>query len=114
MIHKGEDLPRDDLNNRHPISLTKTDYKIMAKCLSRRLSNLVGDTINEDQVRFVNGQNVSTLIKLIDDTINYLNKTNLLGILLAVDYCRHLTLSLRTLSTGHFSIFDMGNRFANG
>ena len=28
LIHKGKQLPRDDLNNRRPISLTNSDYKI--------------------------------------------------------------------------------------
>ena len=47
LIHNGKDLQRDDLNNWRPISLTNTDYKILAKCLPRRLSNVIGDSINE-------------------------------------------------------------------
>ena len=74
MIHKGKDLQRDDLNNWRPITLTNTDYKILAECLSRRLLNVIGDSINEDQVGFIKGRNVSTLIRLIDDTIDFLYK----------------------------------------
>ena len=74
LIHKGKDLQRDDLNNWRPITLTNTDYKILAECLSRRLLNVIGDSINEDQVGFIKGRNVSTLIRLIDDTIDFLYK----------------------------------------
>ena len=40
LIHKGKQLPRDDLNNWRPISLTNSDYKLLAKSLAIRLSSV--------------------------------------------------------------------------
>ena len=37
LLHKGKDLPRDRLNNWKPITLTNTDYKILAKVMARRI-----------------------------------------------------------------------------
>ena len=75
LIHKGKQLPRDDLNNWRPISLTNSDYKLLAKSLAIRLSSVISSIINEDQVGFLKGRNISTVIRLIDDTINYLEKS---------------------------------------
>lgn len=60
LIHNGKNLSRDDLNNWHPISLTNADYQILAKCLWRRLSNVIGEIVNEDQVGLIKGGKVST------------------------------------------------------
>jgi len=60
LIHKGNDLPQDDLNNWRPISLTNTDHKRLAKRISRRLLNVIGDIINEDQAGFIKGGKVRT------------------------------------------------------
>ena len=60
LIHKGKHLSRDDLNNWRPISLANADYKILAKRLWRRLSNVIGDIYNEDQVGLIKGEKVST------------------------------------------------------
>ena len=44
LIHKGKDLARDNLKNWRPISLTDSDYKLLAKCFVL----LLGDVINDD------------------------------------------------------------------
>ena len=62
LIHKGKQLPRDDFNHWRPVSLTNSDYKLLAKSLAIRLSSIV----NEDQVGFLKGKNISTVIRLID------------------------------------------------
>ena len=86
LIHKGKQLPRDDLNNWRPISLTNSDYKLLAKSLAIRLSSVISSIVNEDQVGFLKGRNISTVIRLIDDTINYLDKSERPGLLLVLDY----------------------------
>ena len=60
LIHKGKQLPRDDLNNWRPISLTNSDYKLLPKSLAIRLSSVISSIVNEDQVGFLKGRNIST------------------------------------------------------
>ena len=66
LIHKGKDLARDNLKNWRPISFTNSDYKLLAKCLALRL-DVLNDVVNADQVGYVKGRRVSTLLRLIDD-----------------------------------------------
>ena len=86
LLHKGNDLPRNELTNWRPITLTNTDYKIMAKVLAGRLSVVTGKLINEDQVGYLKGRNISSVIRTIDGVIGYLNMTKKSGYLLALDY----------------------------
>ena len=48
LIHKGKQLPRNDLNNWRPISLTKSDYTLPAKCLAIQRSNVMLHVISDD------------------------------------------------------------------
>ena len=86
LIHKGKELAKDNINNWRPISLTNTDYKILAKLLTNRLSKVISNIIDPDQVGFMKGRNISTVIRTIDDTISYLGKRNKPGIIFALDY----------------------------
>ena len=113
LIHKGKDLPRDTLNNWRPISLTNTDYKILAKCLAHRLSSVIADVVSEDQVGFIKGRNSSKLIRLIDDTIDFMNNSNKPGILLALDYSRAFDSISKEYILWTFKKFGFGNNFLN-
>ena len=53
LIHKGNELAMSDLKNWRPISLTNSDYKLIAKCLALRLSSVIGVIINEDKVGYI-------------------------------------------------------------
>ena len=66
LIHKGKQLPRDDFNNWRPVSLTNSDYKLLAKSLGIRLSSVISSIVNEDQVGFLKGKTISTVIRLIE------------------------------------------------
>lgn len=111
LIHKGKDLPRDDLNNWRPISLTNSDYKLLAKCLAIRLSSVILHIINEDQFGFLKGRNVNTAIRLIDDTIDYLNITRKPGILLALDYKAAFDTISKEFIVWSFKRFNFGDKF---
>ena len=54
LLHKGKDLPRDRLNNWRPVTLTNTDYQIVAKVMARRMVLVVNKLIiNKDQVGYL-------------------------------------------------------------
>ena len=113
LIHKGKDLPKDKLKNYRPISLLKTDYRIHAKCLALRLSKVIANLINEDQVGFIKGRKSSTVIRLIDDIIEYMNDENKPGILLALDYSRAFDSISKEFIIWSFKKFGFGEAFVN-
>ena len=51
-----------------PISLTNSNYELLAKCIALRLSSVIDDLVysTSDQVGYIKGRRVLTL-RLIDD-----------------------------------------------
>ena len=68
------------------MTLTNTDCKILAKALAERLSGVIPKLVSEDQVGYIRGRNIATVIRTIDDVITYLNRTKQAGGSLAVDF----------------------------
>ena len=68
LIHKGTELPRNEWKNWWPISLTNSNYELMAKCIAWRLSSVIDDLVysTSDQVGYIKGRRMSTL-RLADD-----------------------------------------------
>ena len=65
-------LPKPDkdlryLTNWRPLSLLNTDYKILTKVLSSRLQSVIKPLVNEDQVGFLKGRQISTNCRKILD-----------------------------------------------
>ena len=111
LIHKGKELPRSSLSNWRPISLTNSDYKLLAKTMASRLSNVLTDIIHENQVGFVKGRKISHMIRLIDDTIEHLNISQRPGILLAIDYRRAFDSVSKEFIIWSFRKFGFGENF---
>ena len=111
LIHKGKQLPRGELNNWCPISLTNSDYKLLAKSIAIRLSSVISSIVNEDQVGFLNGRNISTVIRLIDDTINYLEKSERPGLVLALYYKSAFNTVSKEYIVWAFKLFSFGEIF---
>ena len=88
LIHEGKNLARDNLKNWRPISLSNSDYKLLAKCLALRLGDVINDVVSGDQVGCIKGRRVSMLLKLIDDVTDQLNVRQKPGLLLTIDYCQ--------------------------
>lgn len=111
LLHKGDQLDRENLNNWRPITLTNSDYKILAKILALRLSCVIPKVVNEDQVGYLKGRNISTVIRTIDDVINYLNVTGKAGYLLALDYSKAFDSISKEYLIEVFKIFGFKNDF---
>ena len=84
-IPKG-DKPRNYIKNWRPISLLNVVYKIGSSCIANRLKNVLPKLINEDQTGFIKNRYIGDNIRLIYDTIAYLEKHNLPGLLLNIDF----------------------------
>ena len=113
LIHKGKELAKDNINNWRPISLTNTDYKILAKLLTNRLSKVISNIIDPDQVGFMKGRNISTVIRTIDDTISYLGKRNKPGIIFALDYKAAFDTISKDYIIWAFKQFNFGEVYIN-
>ena len=111
LIHKGKDLPKDQLGNWRPISLTNTDYKILAKCLALRLQTVIKEVVFEDQVGYIKGRNISTIIRLIDDVIEYLRVNNTTGVIVALDYSKAFDTIDKTFLVESFRRAGFGPEF---
>ena len=111
LLHKGKDLPKNKLENWRPISLTCSDYKVLAKCLAIRLGKVLTKIVHEDQVGYVKGRNVSTIIRTIDDVIDYCKLNNKPGILLALDFQKAFDSISKEYMIYAFKTFGFGKQF---
>ena len=111
LIHKGKNLERCDLKNWRPISLTNTDYKLLAKCLTIRFGNGIHDIVGVDQVGFIKGRRISSIIRLIDDVSDQLNIMNKPGLHLAVDFSQAFDRISKEFMLEAFKKFGFGEHF---
>ena len=111
LLHKGNELDKEDLNNWRPITLTNTDYKILAKVLAERLSGVIPKPVSEDQMGYIRGRNIATVIRTIDDFINYLNRTKKAGYILAVDFRKAFDSTSKDFLSHVFKAFGFGADF---
>ena len=112
LLHKGKDLSRTKLANWRPISLTNTDYKILAKSLALRLSSVIQSIVEEDQTGYISGnRSISNNLRLIDDVIEYLKYKQKPGILLALDFQKAYDSISKTFMMSAFKKFGFGQEF---
>ena len=111
LLFKGNDAPREKLGSWRPITLTNTDYKILAKVLAMRLSGVIQKLVSIDQVGYLKGRNAASVVRTIDDVVNYLNVTGKSGYLLAIDYSKAFDTISRDYLTQSFKTFGFGEGF---
>ena len=83
IFKKGE---RTSLKNYRPLSLTNTDYKIIAFVLARRLQTVIDKLIGKQHSAYIKGRNISENAKLILDIFDYCDSTETDGLLLLLDF----------------------------
>ena len=84
LIHKKDAL--DKLENYRPISLTNTDYKIIAFVLAERLKRVIDNLINKNQTGYIKGRFIGANARLILDILEYCENNSKEGILLFADF----------------------------
>ena len=84
LIHKKDD--KKDLKNYRPLSLTNTDYKIIAFIFARRLQKIINKLINPNQSAYIKGRYIGSNARLILDIYEYCENFNNDGILLFLDF----------------------------
>ena len=111
LIHKGKELPREDMKNWRPISLTNSDYKLLAKCLALRMNTVIHNLIKSDQVGYIKGRQSSTHLRLIDDVIDQMNKNNKPGLLATIDMFHAFDCISKEFMIKTFKKFGFGPTF---
>ena len=89
LIYKKDD--EDDIRSYRPMSLTNVDYRILAFTLAEHMQKVLGDIVTNDQTAYLKGRYMGTNIRLIGDVIDYYDMMNKSGILLMLDFQKHLT-----------------------
>ena len=84
LIHKQGDTTK--LSNYRPLSLSNTDYKIIACVFSERIQNVIGDLVNFDQTGYIKSRNICTSIRNVIDLYEYTEKYNIPGALICIDF----------------------------
>ena len=83
IFKKGD---REELKNYRPISLSNYDYKILAFVLSNRLQKVICKLVSPEQTAYIKKRFIGENIRLLLDTIEYINLKELPGILLFLDF----------------------------
>jgi hypothetical protein len=101
LVHKGNDTSRQKLDNWRPIS----------KALAKRMQVVVKSVISDNQVGYIKGRSISTILRVIDDAITYLDATNSPGVLMALDYTKAFDTVSKDFLSDVFNIFGFGQEF---
>lgn len=111
LLHKGKQLPKNDLDNWRAISLTNTDYKILAKVLACRLQRVIKKVVSADQVGYIKGRNIANIHRLIDDVIEFSDLNQITGALIAVDFSKAFDSISKEFIESAFKYFGFGEQF---
>ena len=84
LIHKKGDTVK--LSNYRPISITNTDYKIIAFVLAARIQLVLDKIISTDQAGYVKKRFIGQNIRLIQDVLEHAKNNRRSGIMLFLDF----------------------------
>ena len=81
---KGKD--KRNICNWWPISLINVDAKIGSKVIATRLQKVLGEIIHFNQNAYVKGRMILDAVRAIDDILEYTERKNISGLLVAIDF----------------------------
>ena len=84
LIHKKDS--KSMLKNYRPLSLTNTDYKIIAFVFARRLQSIIDKLIGYEQSAYIKSRFIGENARLILDIYEYCENMNQEGILMFLDF----------------------------
>lgn len=76
---------RRDIANYRPITILNTDYKIMTKILTGRLTKVAPGIIHDDQAGFMKGQSIYDQMELLHVVIDRCEQEQLGGAIVCLD-----------------------------
>ena len=84
-------IPKNDsdlseLTGWRPITLLTVDYKILAKCIAKRIEPFLPKLIHSDQTGFMKDRFVGQNVRLLNDLMEYTDVKKISGIFLFIDF----------------------------
>ena len=84
-------IPRNDcdlseLTGWRPITLLNVDYKILAKCIAKRIEPFLLKLIHSDQTGFMKDRFIGQNVRLLNDLMEYTDVKKISGIFLFIDF----------------------------
>jgi exonuclease III len=76
---------RSEIANYRPITVLNTDYKIMTKAITIRLTDVIGDIINRDQAGFIPKRSIFDQVKLAKLVLKHAEEAEVNGAIVALD-----------------------------
>ena len=81
-----KDKDPTNLANWRPISLLNIDYKIATKTIANRIKKVLNNIIDSSQTGFIKGRYIGENIRLLYETIDYVNDKQIPGLLFFADF----------------------------
>ena len=103
---KGKD--KRNICNWRPISLINVDAKIGSKVIATRLQKVLGEIIHFNQNAYVKGRTILDAVRTIDDILEYTERKNISGLLVAIDFQKALDSIKRSFMVEALSAFNFG------
>ena len=103
---KGKD--KRNICNWRPISLINVDAKIGSKVIARRLQKVLGEIIHFNQNAYVKGRTILDAVRTIDDILEYTERKNISGLLVAIDFQKAFDSIKRNFMVQALSAFNFG------
>ncbi len=103
---KGTD--KRNICNWRPISLINVDAKIGSKVIATRLQKVLGEIIHFNQNAYVKGRTILDAVRTIDDILEYTERKNISGLLVAIDFQKALDSIKRSFMVKALSAFNFG------
>ena len=113
LLHKGKELNRENLDHFRPISVVNLDYKILAKTIAERLKIILPSIISKTQYGFMKGRNPASILRQIDDILQYAEDHKKIGYMLAIDFKKCFDSVSHKYVKYAFQLFGFGNYFSH-
>jgi exonuclease III len=111
LVPKRGDLT--NIRNWRPITLLNTDYKLLTRCVAKRITNVLPKLITSNQSYGVPHKSIQSNLHLIRDTINYANQQDLPLAIISLDQAAAYDCVEHTYLFHTLLHFGFGNKFIN-
>ena len=109
LIPKKEDTTI--LKNWHPLTLLNLDYKILSKCLARRMKTVLPSMIAEHVTGFMQGRHISENLRKTLDVIQYTKRNKIPAVIMSIDFEKCFDKIEHNAIIGALRSFNFGDKF---